>query len=111
MIFNRVRSGQRDRLITVQAPTTTTDDYGGVVQTWADVQETFARVTFGTAQEKRQAAQDSALQTATFEVLPTAALLAVPLTARIVFDGSDWNITEKAPLDRQSLRFTATRSV
>lgn len=105
-----MKAGERDRLITVQVPTTTTDDYGGSVQTWADAEQAYAKVRFGQAQEKREAAQDSAVQSATFEVVPTNALLGVPLTGRIVFDGSDWNITEKAPLDRQTLRFTAVRS-
>lgn len=102
--------GERNRLITVQAPIATTDDYGGETLTWADVEQAWAKVRFGTAQEKREAAETTGSQSATFEVVPTTALLGVPLTARIQFDGSDWNITEVAPLDRQTLRFTATRS-
>lgn len=104
-------AGKREHLITVQAPTATTDDYGGETLTWADVESPWAEVRFGRADEKRQAAQEGGVQAATFLVDPSAALLAVPLTARIVFDGSDWNITEKADLDRQTLRFTAVRSV
>jgi head-tail adaptor len=110
MSFDRVRIGQRDRLITVQAATPTTDDYGGETMTYADVEQAYARVTFGTAAEKREAAQVNAIQTATFEVLPTQALLDTPMMSRIVFDGSNWNITEKAEVDRNTLRFTATRA-
>ena len=105
-----MRSGERDRLITVQRASTTTDDYGGETQSWADMQQAWAKVRFGLAGEKREAAQNSANQAATFEVLPTQLLLTARLTDRIQFDGSDWNITEVAPLDRKTLRFTATRS-
>lgn len=103
-------AGKRDRLITVQRATVATDDYGGETSTWADVEQAWARVRFGTAQEKREAAQEAGTQSATFEVVPTAGLLGVTLRDRILFDGSEWDITEKAELDRQTLRFTAVRS-
>jgi head-tail adaptor len=113
--------GAFDRLITVQRATVTTDDYGGEIQTWADVEEAYARVRFGLASEQRQAAQEAGTQAATFEVVPTAALLAVTLKDRIWFDATGawadgdpepvWDIQEVAPLDRQTLRFTATRSI
>lgn len=102
--------GEFDRLITVQRATATTDDYGGETATWATVEQTYAKVRFGLAGEQRNAAQEGGLQAATFEVVPTAALSAVTLKDRIQFDGSDWDITEKAPLERNRLRFTATRS-
>lgn len=105
----RVNRGAFDRLIIVQRSTVITDDYGGEARTWANLEQAKARVRFGGAQEKREAAQESGMQSATFEVKPTVALLAVRLTDRIVFDDSDWDITEVAPLDRQTLRFTATR--
>jgi SPP1 family predicted phage head-tail adaptor len=105
-----VNRGAFDRLVTFQRATTTTDDYGGEVSTWADLQQGYARVRFGTAQEKREAAQEVGQQSATFELVPTTALLGVQLTDRIQFDGSDWDITEVAPLDRQTIRFTAVRA-
>jgi SPP1 family predicted phage head-tail adaptor len=103
--------GAFDRLITVQRATVTTDDYGGETPTWFETQDAWARVRFGLAGEQRNAAQEGGLQAATFEVVPTLALLAVTLKDRIQFDGSDWDITEVAPLDRNTLRFTATRTV
>jgi uncharacterized phiE125 gp8 family phage protein/SPP1 family predicted phage head-tail adaptor len=102
--------GQFDRLVTFQRATVTTDTYGGETLTWGDVEQAYARVRFGLATEQRQAAQEGGTQTATFEVTPTTALLAVTLKDRISFDGSDWDIKEVAPLDRKTLRFTATRS-
>jgi len=106
-----IAAGQRDRLITVQRATVTTDDYGQEVPSWSNLQQAWARVRFGTAQEKREAAMESGSQSASFEVLPSAVLLGARLTDRISFDGSFWDLTEVAPLDRQTLRFTATRSV
>lgn len=108
-----VTAGQRDRLITVQRGTEVDDGYT-VTTDWSaptTVEQAWARVRYGPAGEKRQAAQETAAQTATFEVTPTAALRGVKLTDRIVFDGSNWDLTEKADLDRHTLRFTAVRSI
>jgi head-tail adaptor len=103
--------GAFDQPITVQRATAVTDDYGGETLTWADLEKALARVRYGPASEKREAAQVGGAQTATFEVFPTPTLLGTRVTDRIVFDGSDWDISEVAPLDRRTLRFTATRSV
>ena len=93
---------------------TSTNDYNETVEDW-DNPTTLATVTasirFGTAQEKREAAQESASQAATFECLRTPTLDAVPMSARISFDGSQWDITERAPLDRKTIRFTGVRLV
>lgn len=103
--------GQFDRLITVQRAAMTTDDYGGETPTWADTEKAWARVKFGTAQEKREAAQESAQQAATFECFRTTALDNTTERDRILFDGDAWDVTgipEK--LDRRKIRFTATRA-
>lgn len=104
-------TGERDRLITVQRATVTVDEYGGEIEAWEDVQQTWARVRFGRAEEKRQAAAEGGQQSATFEIIPTNSLLAVTLKESILFDGDRWDLTEVAPLDRQTLRLTAVRSV
>lgn len=105
-----MRLADRDRLITFQRATTATDDHGGETPTWATLEQGWAKVRFGTAQEKREAAQERGIQSATFELMPTAALRTVTLKDRIQFEGSDWDITEVAPLDRTTIRFTAARS-
>lgn len=102
--------GVFDRLITVQRATVTTNDYGDETPTWDDLEQAYARVRFGRADEKRMAAAEGGEQSITVEVLPTTALLSVTLKDRILFDGSAWDISEVAPLDRNTLRFTATRS-
>ena len=105
-------ASQRQYVIAFIAATTTTDDYNETVESWATpttLATVTARVRFGTSQEKREAAQEGANQTASFECLRSPALNAVPMTARISFDGSQWDITERAPLDRTTIRFTAVR--
>lgn len=105
-----MNAGERDRLLTFQRATVAADDYGGATPTWAAYTTAWARVRFGLAGEQRQAAQEGGQQTATFECVPTALLLAVALKDKILFDGSDWDITEVAPLERNKMRFTAVRA-
>lgn len=102
---------QRPALIVFQRVTATGDAYGGESESWATYATRRARVRFGTAQEKREAAQEGGVQTATFECVRSAALDAVTLKDRISYLGSTWDINENAPLDRQTIRFTATRNL
>lgn len=107
-----MRAGDRSYVVAFIAAATTTNDYGETVESWnspTTLATATANVRFGTAQEKRQAAEESASQSASFECLRTPTLDAVPMTARIEFDGSQWDITERAPLDRRTIRFTALR--
>lgn len=101
--------GEFDRLISVQRGTVTLDEHGGEVVSWGVRASAWARVKFGTAQEKREAAQESGTQSATFEVVPTLSLNETLIKDRIEFDGSFWDITEVAPLSRHLIRFTAVR--
>jgi head-tail adaptor len=107
-----MQAGQRDCVIAFIQAAATVDDYNATVEDWNSptlIATRNARVRFGTAQEKREAAQEAASQTATFECVRSPVLEAMPLTARINFDGSQWDITERAPLDRKTIRFTGVR--
>lgn len=104
-------AGQRTELIVIQRATVTGDDYGGGTESWATYATRRARVRFGTAQEKREAAQEGGVQSATFECENSATLKAVTLKDRISYLGSAWDLTEIAPLDRKTIRFTATRKL
>lgn len=109
-----MRSGARQYAIAFIRAVTTTDDYNETVEDWdspTTVVTVTAEVMFGTAQEKRQAAQQAAEQAASFVCLRTPTLDAVTAKDRISFDNSQWGITERAPLDRSSIRFTATRII
>lgn len=105
-------AGKRDRKVVFERYSVAVDDYGGETQTWSALQEAWAQVKYGTAQERRQAAQEASSQTATFEVDPSTALLTVGPTDRIVFEDDNWDIQGPGEqLDRHTLRFTATRSI
>lgn len=102
-------ASERTELIVFQRATTTDDDYGQPVETWADYATRRARVRFGTAQEKREAAQESASQSATFECVRSSVMDGITLKDRISYLGDAWDITETAPLDRATIRFTGVR--
>lgn len=104
--------GEFDTLISIVRPNFVVDDYGGRTEAGDPtlIEPAYARVRYGLAQEKRQAAQERASQTATFEVYPTSALLTTVETDRIESSRGNWDITEVAPLKRNILRFTGVRS-
>jgi SPP1 family predicted phage head-tail adaptor len=88
--------GQRPNLITVQAATVTTDDYGAETPTWATYTQGWAKVHYGTGRERREAAQERASQTATFEFDWTPLLGAVTPKHRLQYDGANWDVINKA---------------
>jgi head-tail adaptor len=101
----------RTELIVIERSTPTEDNYGGQTLVWATYATRRARVRFGTAQEKREAAQEGGVQAATFECVRSSTLDAVTLKDRISYLGSIWDITEVAPLDRATIRFTGVRKL
>jgi head-tail adaptor len=103
---------ERRYAISFIAPVVTTDEYTEPVEDWDEpttLATVRARVRFGSSQEQRQAAQETASQAATFECLRTATLDAIPMTARISFDGSQWDIDGRSPMSRKDIWFSATR--
>lgn len=60
--------GGRDHLVIVQRAITSTDDYGGETKTWHERVRGYARVRYGSGQERREAAQENAALSATFEM-------------------------------------------
>lgn len=106
-----MKAGKRNRLVTFQRGTSTPDDYGGETPTWATFTTALAEVLFGSGQERREAAQEANSQAATFICLWTPLLAEVRVNDRIQFDGSDWDITNRAPIGlNKELHFTAVRS-
>lgn len=104
-------ASERTELIVFERATVAEDGYGGEEPTWATYVSRRARVRFGTAQEKREAAQEGGVQSATFECVRSAELDSVTLEDRISYLGSTWDLTEIAPLDRAAIRFTGTRNL
>lgn len=102
---------QRTELIVIERATPTEDEHGGQTLVWATYATRRARVRFGTAQEGREAAKESGIQTATFECVRSSTLNSVTLKDRISYLGSFWDLTEISPLDTSTIRFTATRTL
>lgn len=104
-------AGKRTELIVIERPTNSGNDYNEGIPSFATYATRRARVRFGTAQEKREAAMESGIQSATFECVRSSTLDAVTLKDRISYLGSAWDLTEIAPLDRSTIRFTGTRTL
>ena len=109
-----MKARNRPHLIVIEARGVTGQDgYGHDIEGWAEFAREYAAVYFGTGREQREAAQASASQAASFEVLSNSKTRAVSVTDhRITFDGGIWNITGKQPLGlNQGVRLTAVRVV
>lgn len=105
------RAGQRTELIVFQRATLAPNEYNEQVETWTTYATRRAYVRFGTAQEKRESAQESGAQTATFECERSPMLDTVTLKDRISYLSTFWDLTETAPLDRKTIRFTGVRKL
>ena len=101
----------RTELIEFQRAGAGEDEYGGETGGWSALFSRRASVRFGTAQEKREAAQEGGVQSATFECVRSAELDTVTLKDRISYLGSFWDLTEVAPLSRKTIRFTGARAI
>ena len=102
-----MNAGKRHDKITIQRKTVETDPYGGEVETWTDFAQEWAQVRFGSGQERREAAQETASQAATFIVLDNARTRSVGVQDRISWDGGLWDVTGVAP----SLQLNAHREI
>lgn len=104
-------ASERTELVVFQRATSITNEYNEQEQTWATYATRRVRVRFGTADEKREAAQEGGVQTATFECQRSLELDRIILKDRISYLNSYWDITETAPLDRATIRFTGVRTL
>lgn len=89
--------GQRPHLVIIQRQGAETDDgYTKQPGAWAEYTRGWARVRYGTAAERREAAQEAASRTATFEFDWTPTLQAVEPTDRLVAFDTAWDISDAA---------------
>ena len=95
------------------------DGYNTVPGAFAPYSTEYARIIYGSGREQREAAQESATQTATFEVLSHPLTRAVSVTDRICYpiDDADpdnwptWDIQAVSDLGyNEGVRITATRT-
>lgn len=104
-------AGRRDQLVTFERFTATENDYGEQVETWGTYAIAWAAVFYGKGDERRQAAAEQRVQSATFNVLDYAETRALTLQDRLQHDGV-WDIVGIAPDTprRGEIEITATRA-
>lgn len=103
--------GLRDSLIEFQESTTSTNDYGEAIATaWTRITLAYARIRYGSGQERREAAQERRVQSATFECDWNPTLAGIKINNRIVFEGENWDITNVAPIHHDEIHFTGLRT-
>lgn len=106
-----MKAGPRNRRILFQRKTVIEDEYGEEIEIWADYAMLWAAVNWGTGAERREAAQLSSSQPATFRVLANSKSLTLSVLDRISFAGGLWNITSVVPLGlNEGVEVTAIRS-
>lgn len=107
-----IDSGRRDKKIVIERAGPPVDDgYTTLPGAWAQWWSGRADIFYGTGTEQRQAAQEGASQTASFDVLANSKTRAVSVTDRIMFDGATWDITANIEIDRGAgRRITAVRA-
>lgn len=103
-----VPAGRRDRWITLQRATMTVDAHGGETPSWSSLGKVKALVRWGTSQERRDAAQISAVQSATFVVPANGTTRGLTAEDRLQFEGSAWDIKGVAVL-RFGVEISAVR--
>lgn len=99
----------RDRIV-FERDTPTKNSFNEPVSVWAEYGRASAKVTYGTGQERREAAQQSASAPATFRVRRNAVTAALTTQDRIQFLGAAWDISSIVPFQREGFDFTATRA-
>jgi head-tail adaptor len=107
--------GQRDTLVTFQRGTLVSGDYGDTLDwtTPTTLGTAYARVRYGTGQERREAAQERAVQAATFECDWSPTLDAVQTNDRLFINEKPsefWDIISPSPLGHKEIHFAGVRS-
>lgn len=101
--------GARPHLVTIERATIEQDDYGGEVLTWGELVTAYARVSHGSGSERREAAQEAAVQAATFEFDWNPILEGVRAKDRLQAFGSAWDIVSVAVIGaNRDVHITAT---
>lgn len=106
-----IPAGERTTLVAFERGTAATDAYGGETLTFASLATVATKVLYGTGAERRQAAQESAQQTATVMVNWTPQLAGVVPKDRTVFDTFDWDIVNVARIGlNDEIHYSVVRS-
>lgn len=106
-----LNSGELDRRIELQTATRTKNAVGEAVASWAPMAPArWAKVSYGSGAERREAAVEDNSLAATFQLHWSAAIWALRAdtgAARIIFDGWIWDLKSIAGSRRDGLSLTA----
>ncbi len=92
-----MRAGQLDRLITIEQPTETTDDYGAPTVVWMPFAQVWANVRYDNGTEYFASGQMNTRIDAVFKI---RYLSGITTKMRVSYDGEYFDILEKRPLGR-----------
>lgn len=82
-------AGKRPHRIVIQRKTVTEDAMGGEIPTWSEWTTDYSEIVYGGGREQREAAQESAAQTASFEVLSHSKTRAISVADRLCYPVTD----------------------
>lgn len=106
----RYGAAKRDRLIRFALPVTEENAAGEPVEeSLADAGKAYAAVSYGKAQERREAGIEGNELPATFITLQSDVTRPIGPGHVILFGGHRWDITSAAPFERDEMEFTAVR--
>lgn len=95
--------GQRPHLIVIQRRGAETDDgYTKQPGAWAEHARAWARIRYGTASERREAAAERASRAATFECEWAPKLESVRPTDRLIAFDTAWDVSDAAVIGMRS---------
>lgn len=107
-------AGKRRHRIEFQVPAASRNALGGKAPaSWAGIGTRLASVLYGSGGERRVAAGEGAVKTATFRTLADSLTRTITETHRISYDGLDWDIADITPISAigtktSEIEFTAT---
>lgn len=99
-----------DQRIRIERALMADNAFGEPVPTsWVELGRVWAKVTYGTGVERREAAQEGASAPATFRVRRSPVTEALKETDRLRHAGDPWDISSIVPFARVGFDITATR--
>ncbi|MGZ8286136.1 MAG: phage head closure protein [Allosphingosinicella sp.] len=112
-----LKAGELNRRILFERNTQGRDSAGNQEDSWAVLGRAWAKVMYGTGQERREAAQESATTPATFRVRRSAVTLSLTAADRLRFDPAGgapddaplWDIAGAVPFGNDGVDITAVR--
>lgn len=104
-------AGRRDQRISFQRNVPVDNDHGDAVPNWIPLGKAWAGIAWGRGDERRVAASEQRVQSATFTVPTSAMARGVTVEDRILLDGQAWNIVGIVPRTRKGeVDFDARRA-